>query len=131
MRVISKASGIRFMLVALTVSASGAVFAQEQGPSEQSSVVVNGVKTAGPEVKGVITARNADRLKVTTADGASTVIAVNDATQIRAGGGLREAFSREKARWSDRVPISSGPASYLQQRGRVGRGSSREGRRVS
>ena len=88
MRVISKASGIRFMLVALTVSASGAVFAQEQGPAEQSSVVVNGVKTAGPEVKGVITARNADRLKVTTADGASTVIAVNDATQIRAGGGL-------------------------------------------
>jgi len=42
----------------------------------------------GPEIKGIISARHGDQLKVTTADGNSTVIAITDATQIRAGGGL-------------------------------------------
>ena len=87
MRVSSKTSGVGFLLVALTVSGSGAVFAQEQAPSD-NSIVVNGVKAVGPEIKGVITARNDDRMKVTTADGSSTIIAVNDGTKIRAGGGL-------------------------------------------
>ena len=87
MRVVSRTSGVRFLLVALTVSASGAVFAQEQAPSD-NSVTVNGLKSPGPEIKGVITARNNDRMKVTTEDGSSTIIAVNDGTQIRAGGGL-------------------------------------------
>lgn len=49
--------------------------------------------TAGPEIKGVISARNGDKMKVTTADGSSTIIAVNDATRIKAGGGL---FSSRK-----------------------------------
>jgi len=84
---ISKSSGVRALLVALTVTASGTVFAQQQDAPD-SSIVVNGVKSAGPDIKGVITARNGDRMKVVTADGASTIIAVNDATQIRAGGGL-------------------------------------------
>jgi len=87
MRVVSKKSGVRLLLVALTVSASGAVSAQQQDAPD-NSIVVNGVKSAGPEIKGVITARNDDKVKVVTADGASTIIAVNDATQIRAGGGL-------------------------------------------
>ena len=43
---------------------------------------------AGPEVKGIIAARNGDKLKVTTADGTSTIIAINDATKIKASGGL-------------------------------------------
>jgi len=87
MGMISKSSGVRALLVALTVTASGTVFAQQQDAPD-SSIVVNGVKSAGPDIKGVITARNGDRMKVVTADGASTIIAVNDATQIRAGGGL-------------------------------------------
>jgi OOP family OmpA-OmpF porin len=87
MRIISRKPGVRFLLVALTVSASGTVFAQQQ-EAPDTSIVVNGVKSAGPEIKGVITARNNDKVKVTTADGASTIIAVNDATQVRAGGGL-------------------------------------------
>lgn len=93
MRIISRKSGVRFLLVALTVSASGTVFAQQQDAPD-NSVVINGVKTAGPEIKGVISARNNDRMKVVTADGASTVIAVDDATQIRAGGGLFGAHSK-------------------------------------
>jgi OOP family OmpA-OmpF porin len=87
MRFVSRKPGIRLLLVALTVSASGTVFAQQQDAPDPS-VVVNGIKSPGPEIKGVITARKDDKLKVVTADGASTVIAVNEATRIRAGGGL-------------------------------------------
>jgi outer membrane protein OmpA-like peptidoglycan-associated protein len=90
MPVISKRSGARLLLVTLAISASGSVSAQEQNPSE-TPIVVNGVRTPGPEIKGVISARHGDRLKVTSADGTSTIIAIDDATQIRAGGGL---FSR-------------------------------------
>jgi len=93
MRVVSRTSGVRFLLVALTVSASGAVFAQQQEPSD-NSIVVNGVKSAGPEIKGVITARNNDRMKITTADGGNTIVAVNDATQIRTSGGLFSVHSK-------------------------------------
>lgn len=89
MSVISRRSGVGFLAVMLAVSASGTALAQ-QGPSDPN-IVVNGAvptMTAGPEIKGVITARNGDRMKVTTADGSSTVIAVTDATRIRTGGGL-------------------------------------------
>ena len=87
MRVISKKSGVRILLVTLAISASGSVSAQEQNPSDPS-IVVNGVRTAGPEIKGVISARNGDKLKVTGADGTSTIVAINDATRVVAGGGL-------------------------------------------
>lgn len=87
MRIISKTSGIGLLLVALTVSSSGTVFAQAPDTPD-NSITVNGMKTPGPEIKGVITARNADRMKVTTADGSSMIIAVNDGTQIRTSGGL-------------------------------------------
>ncbi|MGH6787910.1 MAG: OmpA family protein [Novosphingobium sp.] len=44
--------------------------------------------TPGPELKGVITARTADRLRVTTADGASTIVFVNETTRIKASSGI-------------------------------------------
>jgi len=75
------------------MSASGVAFAQQE-PAPDSSITVNGVKTPGPEIKGVIAARNGDRMKVVTADGASTIIAVDDATQIRAGSGLFGAHNK-------------------------------------
>jgi len=84
---IPKRSGIRLLLVTLTISASGSVLAQEQNPSDPS-IVVNGVRTAGPEIKGVISARNGDKMKVTSTDGTNTIVAFNDATQIKAAGGL-------------------------------------------
>ncbi len=43
---------------------------------------------AGPELKGVITARNADKLKVTAPDGTATVVAVSNETKVKASGGL-------------------------------------------
>lgn len=95
MQVISKRSGILFLLAISTVSASGLVSAQEQDTSNANITVTGSlpqeaapVMTVGPEIKGVITARKGDKLKVTAADGTTTIIAVNDATKIKAGGGF-------------------------------------------
>jgi outer membrane protein OmpA-like peptidoglycan-associated protein len=44
--------------------------------------------TKGPEIEGIISARRGDRMQVTTADGANTVVALNDATRIKASGGF-------------------------------------------
>ncbi len=93
MRNISNKSGVRVLVAMLAISASGSAWAQDQS-SQDPRIVVNGVPaspsamTPGPEIKGVITARHGDRMKVTTADGSSTVIAITDATRIKTGGGL-------------------------------------------
>jgi outer membrane protein OmpA-like peptidoglycan-associated protein len=94
MRVISKRPEVLVLLAMLALPASGSVAAQEQGTAEPN-IFVDGarapdpaVMTAGPEVKGVITARTGDKIKVTTADGTSSIIAFNEATRIKAGGGL-------------------------------------------
>ena len=44
--------------------------------------------TEGPEIEGIISARNGNQVQVTTADGANTVVAVNDATRIKSSGGF-------------------------------------------
>ena len=66
MRIISKRSGGHILLALLATSASGSLFAQEPNQSDPN-IVVNGVQpveapamTAGPEIKGVISARNGD-----------------------------------------------------------------------
>jgi OOP family OmpA-OmpF porin len=98
MRVIPKRPAGRFLLVMLAASASGSVSAQQAPPDP--NIVVTGavpeapVMVAGPQVKGVISARHGDRLKVTTADGGSVIIAINDATRIRTGGGLFSSRSK-------------------------------------
>lgn len=94
MRNISNKSGVRVLVAALAMSASGTAFAQDQGapPSSDDRIVVNGVPAGpmspGPEVKGVITARHGDRIKVATADGGSQIIAITDTTRIKTSGGL-------------------------------------------
>ncbi|MCB2047303.1 MAG: OmpA family protein [Novosphingobium sp.] len=42
----------------------------------------------GPEVDGIISARNADKMKVTAEDGTGTVIFISDATEIKGSKGL-------------------------------------------
>ncbi len=86
--------GLGIMLAALAVPVPGSLSAQQSGSAEPN-IVVTGERlpdpsqmTAGPEIKGVITARNADKIKVTLADGTSSVVAISEATRIRAGGGL-------------------------------------------
>lgn len=103
MRVITKKPGVSLALAVLATSVAGGVYAQPQDAPSDPNIVVNGAvpaaapapqpvaapaMTAGPEIKGTITARNGDRMKVTTADGTNTIIAVNDATRIKAAAGL-------------------------------------------
>jgi outer membrane protein OmpA-like peptidoglycan-associated protein len=59
------------------------------------SITVNGERppaasemTAGPELKGIISARSGDKLKVTAADGTKTTVAITEATKIKAGSGI-------------------------------------------
>ena len=91
MRFMSKKSGVFFLLAAVTLPASGSLSAQEQSAPDPS-IIVNGERppalVAGPEIRGVISARNGDKIKVTAADGTSTVIIIDNATKIKAGGGL-------------------------------------------
>lgn len=44
--------------------------------------------TEGPEIEGIISARKGNRVQITTEDGASTVVAVGEVTEIRASGGF-------------------------------------------
>lgn len=82
------AIGLIFAAAALT--ASGTALAQDQAEPD-ANIVVTGVPAAtvpGPQIKGVITNRKGDRIKITTPDGASTIIAITDTTRVQAGGGL-------------------------------------------
>ncbi len=98
MRINSKSPKFRAMLAMLAVSAAPTALHAQQTPTDQSIVVTGerpaeavpqaGPMTEGPEVKGVITARTGDKIKVRADDGSSVIIAVNDATRVKAGGGL-------------------------------------------
>ncbi len=88
MGVISKRTRNLFLLAALTLPASGTVFAQQQQDSTNNDINVYGSKTEGPEIKGFISARTDDKVQITGADGSRTIIAVNEATRIKASSGL-------------------------------------------
>lgn len=85
-----------FLLAMLTMPAWGSAYAQPQdAPEADLSATVSGSPssevpemTEGPEIKGLISARSGEKLQVTAADGTHTVIAINDATRIKASGGF-------------------------------------------
>lgn len=87
MPVISKRARNLFLLAALTMPSSASLYAQSQS-APSNDINVYGQRTAGPEVKGIITARKGDLLQVTTVDGNRTTIGVNEATKIKASSGL-------------------------------------------
>ena len=94
MRFVSKRPVVLVLLATLTLPVSASLSAQEQEQTDPNILVTGealpdtSAMTAGPEVKGIITARSGDRMKVTAADGTSTVIFINDATRIKASAGL-------------------------------------------
>jgi OmpA-OmpF porin, OOP family len=94
MSAISTKPGALCLLALLALPVSGSLYAQGQVRSDPNIVVTGelvpdtSAMTAGPEIKGVITARSGDKMKITTEDGASTIIFINDTTKIKAGGGL-------------------------------------------
>ena len=115
MRAIANKSGpcILIALLALPASASLAAQQQPQPPQQDHNqpqtqnqpqsptnvTVTTPPMTEGPEVKGIISGRNEDKIKVTTADGGNTIIAVTEATRIKTeglfGSGLFSGRSRQ------------------------------------
>lgn len=90
MSIMSQKPGVSLLIAALALPVSGQLSAQttEVAPAS-SNIVVNGIRLpAGPEVKGIIAARNEDKIKVAKVDGTSAVITVNDQTKIKGSGGL-------------------------------------------
>jgi OOP family OmpA-OmpF porin len=94
MRAFSNGSGRRYAIVVTALFASCSVSAQDATPADRA-IVVNGKRAVGPEIKGVITARHGDRVKVTAADGTSTIVALNEDTRIHSSAGL---FSGSRAK---------------------------------
>lgn len=95
MSVISKSSKSVLLIAMLTGSASVSLAQQPQNPPGVDPVNVYGSSPPesaevikGPRIEGIISARNGDSMQVTTADGGNTVIALNDATRIKAKGGF-------------------------------------------
>ncbi|RGP40823.1 hypothetical protein BPTFM16_01115 [Altererythrobacter insulae] len=65
---------------------SGAIAQDEMAQGEDVLTTVVGVE--GPKLEGIITARNEDRLQITTANGTTTTVTVNDETRVRGTGGF-------------------------------------------
>ncbi|MEO6715966.1 MAG: OmpA family protein [Novosphingobium sp.] len=93
MHVVSRKSGALYLLAVFAMPISGTLYAQPG--STDPNIVVTGERppepsqmTPGPEIKGIITARNGDKMKVTAADGTNTVLDIIPATRIKSGGGL-------------------------------------------
>jgi OmpA-OmpF porin, OOP family len=94
MHIISKKTSGTALLALMALSASGSISAQDQDTTDPTITVTGesmpdpSTLTAGPEIKGNITARSGDQLQITSADGANNVIMITDATQIKASKGL-------------------------------------------
>lgn len=96
MNTTSKRSGAIFLIATLAMAAPASLSAQQQDLAEGEIVtIVDGVPPAdlsgmaeGPEVEGLISARNDEKMQVTTADGISTVVLLSEGTEIRSSKGL-------------------------------------------
>ncbi|SFG10423.1 Outer membrane protein OmpA [Novosphingobium sp. CF614] len=97
MSVISKSPKVLLLLSVLAAPASGSLAAQPQDspPEADVTATVYGTPppqetemTEGPKIEGIISARSGDKMQVTRADGTNTIIAINDATRIKAKGGF-------------------------------------------
>jgi len=93
---ISKRPTTLLLLAALAGTAPVSLAAQSQDPPEadlSTSVSAapyadTAAMTEGPDVEGIITARNGDELEVYTADGNRTTITVSSETRVTASGGF-------------------------------------------
>jgi OOP family OmpA-OmpF porin len=102
---ISRSAKLSVLLATATLLAPVSLSAQPKPTAAESdSIIVNGQQQAsaadnsaalpdesapaGPEIEGIISARSDDRLQITADDGTRTIIAFNDATEIKASKGL-------------------------------------------
>ncbi len=98
MSVIPKSSKIGLLMAAFALSASATVFAQQdEADTTKKDIIVTGqeadpnaampagLMAKGPEIKGIISARGGDRLRITAEDGSETIVAFNESTKIKSG----------------------------------------------
>src|SRR3546814_18151979 len=103
MSIISKTPRVLLLLAMLTGTASGSLAAQAQDPSEGeilATVYATGTPdaaemTEGPQVEGIIYARDGDRWQVTTADDNRTMTTLKDETRLQAKGDLMSPKTNE------------------------------------
>jgi outer membrane protein OmpA-like peptidoglycan-associated protein len=98
MSAISKSPKTLFLLAMLAGTVSVGLHAQDvpQGPAQPNpDITVNGTVPAdlsdmaeGPEVEGFISARNDQKMLVTTPGGTKTMVLISDGTRIKSKGGL-------------------------------------------
>lgn len=82
-------------LAAVLAVAPLGLAAQEPGLETDPSILVTGTPPAdlsdlpaGPDVDGFISARNAEKMQVTTVDGGKTALLISEGTEIRGKGGF-------------------------------------------
>ncbi|HEU4652236.1 MAG TPA: OmpA family protein [Croceibacterium sp.] len=90
-----RGSTVPVLLAALAIPAWSGLSAQQPvGPGPSSITVTGQVPadltglTEGPDVEGIISARNGSQLQITGADGSRTAVLVSEATKIRSSSGL-------------------------------------------
>ncbi|APW73141.1 OmpA family protein [Sphingopyxis granuli] len=96
MGAVSRNSRIALLLAMLAAPATVGLAAQPQQDASEGDVMTTvygtlpteAEMTKGPEIEGIISARSGNRMQVTTADGANTVIAITDNTRIKSKGGF-------------------------------------------
>ena len=94
MLAISKKSGAVVLLALAAIPLSGPLSAQTPEPGKPDITVAGTPEidtsqlTTGPEIKGFISAHNADKVQITAADGTKSAIAYNAATKVKASKGL-------------------------------------------
>lgn len=84
------------LLAVLSVPAWGALYAQDQDVAQpEAGTVVTGIPptdlaglAAGPDIKGMISARKDDKVQVTLPDGSKTILYISEGTQVRSSSGL-------------------------------------------
>jgi outer membrane protein OmpA-like peptidoglycan-associated protein len=93
MNISLKSSTLPLLCAALAVPAWGGLSAQQQAPASSITVTgsvpaeISGLE-AGPKIDGFISARGAETMQVTAADGTNTSILVSEATDIKSSGGF-------------------------------------------
>lgn len=94
MRRITK-NTVALSVVALLAVPMAAPSIAQQADTSNPSIIVTGERVpaletlpAGPDIKGTITARKGDQMKVTTAEGQASVITIAETTRVKASSGL-------------------------------------------
>lgn len=94
MRFMSRRSTVLPLLAMLAVPAFGGLSAQELRSAQDSITVIGSVPSdlselaEGPEIEGIISARNRNKVQVTQNDGTGAVFDLSEGTKIRASGGF-------------------------------------------